>query len=123
MNKRASKNLAAEPTTVSDAATIPLSDLLRNLHSGRNGLSASDASDILKRTGANRIEAAKRKNFLLALVERFRNPLVLILLFAATVSAFTGDIPSFVIIAVIVAMSVLLDVTQEYQAQRAADTP
>jgi magnesium-transporting ATPase (P-type) len=44
------------------------------------------------------------------------------LLFAATVSAFTGDIPSFIIIAVIVLMSVFLDVTQEYQAQCAADS-
>jgi Mg2+-importing ATPase len=48
--------------------------------------------------------------------------LVLILLFAAAVSAFTGDIPSFVIIEVIVLMSVILDVTQEHQAQNAADS-
>jgi P-type Mg2+ transporter len=106
---------------VSDAATLPLANLLRNLHSSENGLSASDATDILKRIGANRIDTTKRKSFLIAFVERFRNPLVLILLFAATVSAFTGDISSFIIIAVIVLMSVILDVTQEHQAQRAAD--
>ena len=56
------------------------------------------------------------------LFERFSNPLVLILLFAAAVSAFTGDVPSFVIIAVIVLMSVILDVTQERQAQNAAES-
>jgi P-type Mg2+ transporter len=93
---------AAEPATVSDAATPPLADLLRNLHFTENGLSTSDATDVLKRIGANRIDTAKRKSFLLAFIERFSNPLVLILLFAAAVSAFTGDIPSFVIIAVIV---------------------
>ena len=47
--------------------------------------------------------------------------MVLILLFAAGVSAFTGDVPSFLIIAVIVLMSVILDVTQERQAQNAAE--
>jgi Mg2+-importing ATPase len=108
--------------TQSDAAALPLSDLLRNLHSTGRGLSTSDANDILKRIGPNRIDTAKRKSFLLAFIERFTNPLVLILLFAAAVSAFTGDVPSFLIIAVIVLMSVTLDVTQEYQAQRAADS-
>ena len=47
--------------------------------------------------------------------------LVAILLFAAAVSALTGDVPSFVVIAVIVLMSVILDVTQERQAQNAAE--
>jgi magnesium-transporting ATPase (P-type) len=122
VDKRTSKNHAAEPVTVSDAATLPLSDLLRNLHSSETGLSTSDATDILKRFGANRIDTAKRKAFLLGFIERFTNPLVLILLFAAAVSAFTGDVPSFLIIAFIVLMSVILDVTQEYQAQRAADS-
>jgi P-type Mg2+ transporter len=113
---------AAERAPQSDAAARPLPDLLRSLHSTESGLSTSDAADILKRIGANRIDTAKRKSFLLAFIERFTNPLVLILLFAAAVSAFTGDIPSFLIIAVIVLMSVILDVTQEYQAQRAADS-
>ena len=36
-------------------------------------------------------------------------------------SAFTGDVPSFVIIATIVLMSVILDVAQERQAQNAAE--
>jgi Mg2+-importing ATPase len=121
VDKRTSKNHAAEPVMLSDAAALPLTNLLRNLHSSENGLSTSDATDILKRIGSNRIDTAKRKSLLLAFIERFRNPLVLILLFAATVSAFTGDIPSFVIVAVIVLMSVILDVTQEYQAQRAAE--
>jgi Mg2+-importing ATPase len=113
---------ATERATQSDAAASPLSDLLRNLHSADSGLSTSDATDILKRIGPNRIDTAKRKSFLLAFIERFTNPLVLILLFAAAVSAFAGDVPSFLIIAAIVLMSVILDVTQEYQAQRAAES-
>ena len=72
----------------------------------------------LDRTGSIRPSA---KSLLIAFAERFSNPLVLILLFAAAVSAFTGDVASFVIIAIIVLMSVILDVTQERQAQNAAD--
>jgi P-type Mg2+ transporter len=117
-----SLNHAVERTTQSDAAARPIPDLLRSLHSTESGLSTSDATDIIERIGASRIDTAKRKSLPLAFIERFTNPLVLILLFAATVSAFTGDVPSFLIIAVIVLMPVILDVTQEYQAQHAADS-
>jgi len=102
-------------------AQLSLPELLRLLHSSENGLSAAEAASVLAAVGQNRIDTAKRKGLLLAFVGRFRNPLVLILLFAAAVSAFTGDLPSFLIIEVIVLMSVILDVTQEHQAQRAAD--
>jgi len=106
---------------ISDLAVVPLADLFQRLHSTDAGLSASDAAAILETVGPNQIDTAKHKSLLADLVGRFSNPLVLILLFAAAVSAFTGDVPSFVIIATIVLMSVILDVTQERQAQNAAD--
>jgi Cation transporter/ATPase, N-terminus len=87
----------------------------------RQGLSASDAAAILKTVGPNRIDSAAPKRLLADFIGRFSNPLVLVLLFAAAVSAFTGDVPSFVIITVIVLMSVILDVVQEHQAENAAE--
>jgi len=106
---------------MAELALRPLPDLLQSLHSSESGLSASDAAAILRSVGPNQIESVKQKSLLTEILERFSNPLVLILLFAAAVSAFTGDVASFIIIAVIVLMSVILDVTQERQAQRAAD--
>ena len=107
--------------SASDVAALPLPDLIRRLHSAEIGLSAADAAAILEAVGPNRIETARSKTLLTAVIERFSNPLVLILLFAATVSALTGDLASFVIIAIIVLISVILDVTQERQAQNAAE--
>src|SRR5271166_6346838 len=106
---------------ISDFAAVPLADLFQRLHSTPAGLSASDAAAILETVGPNQIATAKHQSLLADFVGRFSNPLVLILLFAAAVSAFTGDVPSFVIIATIVLLSVILDVTQERQAQNAAD--
>ena len=105
---------------VSDLAIVPLPDLLQRLHSTASGLRSSDAAAILDAVGPNLIAAAAPKGLLSAFIERLGNPLVLILLFAAAVSAFTGDVSSFIIIAVIVLMSVILDVAQERQAQNAA---
>jgi Mg2+-importing ATPase len=106
---------------ISDLAAVPLPDLLQRLHSTAGGLSASDAAAILATVGPNQIDTTHRKSVLADFIQRFSNPLVLILLFAAAVSAFTGDVPSFSIISVIVLMSVILDVTQERQAQNAAE--
>ena len=106
----------------SDLAVVPLPELLQSLRSTEAGLSASDAAAILATVGPNRIDTVKPKRLLAAFVGRFGNPLVLILLFAAAVSAFTGDFPSFVIISVIVLMSVILDVAQEHQAEVAAES-
>ena len=121
--ERSTEGATKQPAAgTSDLAVLPIADLLRSVHSTENGLSAADAAAILKKVGPNQTESAKPKSLLTDFLERFTNPLVLILLFAAAVSAFTGDIASFVIIAVIVLMSVILDVAQERQAQNAADS-
>jgi P-type Mg2+ transporter len=121
--QRAAKGEARQsaPET-SELASVPLSDLFRSLHSSGAGLSAAAAAAIFKAVGPNQTAAAKTKTLLADFFARFMNPLVLILLFAAAVSAFTGDVASFVIITAIVLISVILDVTQERQAQNAADS-
>lgn len=106
---------------ISEMAVLPLAELLESLHSTGTGLTTSAAAAIREAVGPNQIDTAKPKRLLAAFIQRFSNPLVVILLFAAAVSAFTGDVPSFAIIAVIVLISVILDVTQEHQAQNAAE--
>lgn len=103
-----------------DLAALPLPEALRLLGSTETGLTTPAAAALLETVGPNQIEQTKQKGLLRAFAQRFTNPLVAILVFAALVSAFTGDVPSFVIIEVIVLMSVILDVTQERQAQNAA---
>jgi len=107
--------------TASDQAAGPLSDLLASLHSAVTGLSGADAAAILRTIGPNRIDQAAPRRLLAAFIGRFSNPLILILLGAAGVSAFTGDVPSFGIISTIVLMSVVLDVVQEHRAENAAE--
>ena len=104
-----------------DLATLPLAELLQRFGSSEGGLTAAAAAALLKTIGLNRIEQTKRPGLFAAFIRRLTNPLVAILLFAAAVSAFTGEVSSFVIIEVIVLMSVILDVMQERQAQNAAD--
>ena len=99
----------------------PLDELERQLGTGSNGLSSMEAAARLLRYGANTLDSRQKYSFLLKVLSRFRNPLVLILLVAAVISGFTGDIASLVIISTMVLLSVLLDSVQEYRAERAAE--
>jgi Mg2+-importing ATPase len=63
----------------------------------------------------------RKRALILQFLSRFKNPLVIILLVASAVSAFTGDVTSFLIISAIVIMSVTLDFIQERRAGKAAE--
>ncbi len=85
------------------------------------GLTAQEAEARLGRFGPNEPAATKRHSFLSDLAHVFMNPLTLILVIAAIVSAFTGDVVDAGIIGVIVLLSGAIDFTQTYRSQRAVE--
>jgi len=100
---------------------IPIAVLQEQLKSATDGLSSPDASGRLTRFGPNIIHGERKRALFLQFLTKFRNPLVIILLAASAISAFTGDDTSFFIIGTIVLMSVTLDFVQEYRAGQAAE--
>ena len=98
----------------------PLPALLAELCVSNLGLTHTEARARLKRYGLNQFRDRPERSLLLQFLRRFRNPLVLILIAASVVSAFTGEVASFVIIIVMVLLSVTLDFVQEFRAGRAA---
>ncbi len=85
------------------------------------GLTSSEAAERLTRYGPNLFHQQRRSALLFQFLAKFKNPLVIILLIASTISAFTGDITSFIIIVLIVLMSITLDFIQEYKAGKEAE--
>ena len=85
------------------------------------GLSDAEAAAALARFGPNRLESERRRPLLVELLSRFRNPLVLMLLVAGSISAFTGDRTSALIIVVVIAASVVLDFIQERRSSDAIE--
>ncbi|HUO76151.1 MAG TPA: magnesium-translocating P-type ATPase [Thermodesulfovibrionales bacterium] len=98
-----------------------ITTLLKELDAALVGLSESEASARLAAFGPNLLHPVRKRILLLQFLEKFRNPLVLILLVASVVLALTGDVTSFLIITVIVLISVTLDFIQEHRAGQAAD--
>ena len=85
------------------------------------GLTTEEAAARLAEYGLNLVVTHPRRRLVLDFLSRFANPLVLVLLIASGISALTGDIMSFVIISVVIAISVTLDFIQEYRAGEAAE--
>jgi Mg2+-importing ATPase len=87
-----------------------------------NGLSFRSVKKLQRQYGPNTLQDDNSKNkALLAFLARFKNPLVIILLIAASLSLFFGDKASFFIIVAIVALSVGLDFANTYRSQQAAE--
>ena len=101
---------------------IAVADLERQLDARRNGLSSAEAAARRLRYGPNTLEERRRLSLPLKFLSRFRNPLVIILLAAAVISALTGDLTSCIIISTIVLMSAALDTVQEFRAEQAAES-
>jgi P-type Mg2+ transporter len=100
---------------------IAIAELERRLDTDRRGLSSVEAASRRRRYGANALAERQQHSLPRKFVSRFRNPLVVVLLAAAAVSALTGDLTAFVIISTIVLISALLDTVQEHRAEQAAD--
>jgi P-type Mg2+ transporter len=100
---------------------ISVTALMERLNSSSDGLSRAEAAARLIHFGPNLIHAERKRALLLQFLAKFRNPLVIILLTASALSAFTGDAISFFIISAIVLTSVTLDFVQEHRAGQAAE--
>ncbi|MGZ4960748.1 MAG: HAD-IC family P-type ATPase, partial [Methylomonas sp.] len=86
------------------------------------GLSSAEALSRLTEFGPNLFRDRQQQSLLLQFLSRFKNPLVILLLVASAISAFTGEITNFVIITVLVLFSVTLDFVQEHRAGKAAES-
>ena len=109
---------AGVPEATPSWLTRSRTEVFQALESSEQGLSEATARERLRTAGPNSISARTRRALLLELLLRLRNPLILLLLAASLIAAFTGDAKSAVIIAAVVLASVLLDFVQEHRAER-----
>ena len=94
--------------------------LVQRLGTTRDGLSAADAAGRLNEYGPNQVREHGRLTRTRVLVNQIRNPLLLVLVFAAVASAITGEWVDAVIVVVIVLATVGIGYAREYHAETAA---
>ena len=96
-------------------------EILQQLHTTAKGLTGDEARSRLARYGANRLKPPKRSDVWSLLLNQFKSPIILILLFATGLSWFLGDRVDAFIILFIVLISGLLGFWQERGASNAVE--
>lgn len=82
-----------------------------------NGLSSTEAQKRLM-DGANKIEAKKDKNIWLIFLSQFKSPIVWLLVFAAGLSFYFGELLDGIAILIVILINALIGFFMEYQAER-----
>ncbi len=109
-------------TSLKDIATQSIQQVLTALQTNEiQGLPTLEASTRIKKYGLNSLTTQKRTPWWKALLPHFKNPLVILLLIATTISYAVGETISASIIFIIVIASIAIDFFQERDARNAAE--
>jgi Mg2+-importing ATPase len=100
---------------------IPVDQLMVTHNTTRAGLSSGEVAARQATYGPNAVVREKRLAALRQFAGQLKNPLIIILLLAAVLSFFLGELVDAMIIIVIVFLSVFIDFFQEYRAERAVE--
>ena len=95
-----------------------LEELYQELGTCPEGLSSDTAAKCQEKYGKNAIAEGKKKPTLLIFLEQFKDFLVIILIIAALISAFTGDLESFLVIIAVITMNAILGTVQTVKAEK-----
>jgi Mg2+-importing ATPase len=101
--------------------SVPTTELLKRLLTTSGGLGSIEAQKRLEQYGSNILRPKKKTDALTLLLNQFRSPIILILIFAAVLSIFLHDATDALIILVIVFVSGLLGFWQERGAANAVE--
>lgn len=97
-------------------------DILENLHVTKDGHTPEAAAELLESKGENVLEAGKRKSTLQVFLSQFADLLVIILIIAAVISAFTGSGESTIVIIAVIILNAILGTVQHKKAEKSLDS-
>lgn len=97
-------------------------EVLQKMNSSLDGLSTQEVENRLESFGGNTLDEGKKKSLLVKFLEQFKDFMIIVLLFAAVISAlFSHDIVDSVIILIVVILNAIFGVVQESKAEQAID--
>ncbi|MDU5149609.1 cation-translocating P-type ATPase [uncultured Anaerococcus sp.] len=95
-----------------------LNEVIKKHNSDPNrGLTSDEAKQRLEKFGPNVIESSNKKSLAKKIIEQIADPMVILLVLAAIVSAFTGDAIEAIIIVAIVVINAIMSIIQEGRAE------
>lgn len=95
-------------------------EALARLGVGRDGLDEAAVERLRAEHGANTLPRSEPPTLFAIIVRQFINPLIAILIVAAIVSIFVGEIEDSVFIIIVILLNAVLGTYQEYRAEQSA---
>lgn len=97
-------------------------EILQELGVTKEGLTTSEAENILREKGQNVLTEGKKKRLLQVFLEQFCDLLVIILIVAATISMISGNVESTIVIVAVIILNAILGTVQHQKAQKSLES-
>ena len=97
-------------------------DALESQQSSMDGLTSQQAEERLQQYGKNQLAEGKKKGVLAVFFSQFKDLLVLILLAAAIISAFSGNVESTIVIVAVLILNAVLGTVQYFKAEKSLES-
>jgi len=98
---------------------LSIAEVLELTGTNRQGLTTAEAASRLLEKGPNELQESKKKSIAKLLLSQFTDVMILVLLTAAIISGFIGDLTDTVVILVIVVLNAVIGFLQQYRAEKA----
>jgi P-type Ca2+ transporter type 2C len=99
----------------------PIDQLLAQWRTSSQGLASAAVSERRRQYGPNELVEKKKKSPLLMFLAQFKDVMILILIAAAVLAGFVGDLVDTIAIFVIVVINAVVGFIQEYRAEKAME--
>ncbi|NLN49495.1 MAG: ATPase, partial [Clostridiales bacterium] len=101
--------------------TLPIEDVKAKLRTADSGL--SEAEVVLRREqfGKNQLQESKKKTLGGMFIAQFRDVMIIVLLVAAAIAGFLGELADAIIIGLVVLINATLGAAQESKAEKALE--
>ena len=97
-------------------------EVLKEFKTGSDGLSTKRAEENLAKYGKNALVEGKKKTAFQVFLEQFKDLMVIILIIAAVISAFTGDLESTLVIIAVLILNAILGTVQHVKAEKSLES-
>ena len=101
---------------------ISAEDVMENMDTTINGLAEEEAAGRLKTYGENVLAEGKKKTLRQVFLGQFADLLVAILIVAAVISAFSGNMESTIVILVVIVLNAVLGTVQYKKAEKSLES-
>ena len=98
-----------------------LDTIYETLKTSHEGLDPTQASNKLQEVGPNKLDEGKKKTIFMRFISQLADPMIIILIAAATISGVVGEIADLIIIMIVVVLNSVLGVVQEGKAEKAIE--